>query len=132
MKTRLLLSAFLVLVITVTSFGIIGPHPVKKNVLNRDLIITNLMNGINSGNQGLRISSSYFLGELKSDEAVIPLMRILKNDENEEARIIAALSLVKIGDARGVFAIKQAIKFDSSERVKKLCSIFYQDYSSQK
>jgi len=132
MKTRFLLSALLVLVITVTSFGIVKPHPVKKNAMDRDLVITNLMNGINSGNQGLRLSSSYFLGELKSDEAVIPLMRILKSDENEEARIMAALSLVKIGDARGVFAIKQAINFDSSERVKKLCSIFYQDYTSKK
>jgi len=132
MKTRFLLSALLVLVITVISFGMVKPHPVKKNAMDRDLVITNLMNGINSGNQGLRLSSSYFLGELKSDEAVIPLMRILKSDENEEARIMAALSLVKIGDARGVFAIKQAINFDSSERVKKLCSIFYQDYTSKK
>jgi len=132
MKTRLLLSALLVLVITVTSFGVVRPYPVKKNVMNRDLVITNLINGINSGNQGLRLSSTYFLGELKSDEAVIPLMRILKSDENEEARIMAALSLVKIGDARGIFTIKQAINFDSSERVKKLCSIFYQDYTSKK
>ena len=65
---------------------------------------------------------------LKSDEAVIPLMKILKNDENEEARIMAALSLLKIKDSRGIFAIKQAIQFDESERVRKMCSIFYQDY----
>ena len=132
MKTRLLLSALLVLVITVTSFGIVRPYPVKKNAMNRDLVITNLMNGIESGNQGLRLSSSYFLGELKSDEAVIPLMRILKSDQNEEARIMAALSLIKIGDARGIFTIKQAISFDNSERVKKMCSIFYQYYLSKK
>ncbi|MDP2364087.1 MAG: HEAT repeat domain-containing protein [Ignavibacteria bacterium] len=132
MKTRLLLSAFLVLVFTIISFGITKPYSVKKNIMNRDLVITNLMNGINSENQGLKMSSSYFLGELKSEEAVIPLMKILKSDENEEARIMAALSLVKIGDARGLFAIKQAVKFDNSERVKKMCSIFYQDYLSKK
>jgi hypothetical protein len=132
MKTRLLVSALLILVITVTSFGAVKPYPVKKDAMNRDLVITNLMNGIKSGNQGLRLSSSYFLGELKSDEAVIPLMRILKSDENEEARIMAALSLVKIEDARGIFTIKQAISFDSSERVKKMCSIFYQYYLSKK
>jgi len=132
MKKRLLLSALLVLVITVTSFGFVRPNPAKKNVMNRDLVITNLMNGIESGNQGLRLSSSYFLGEMKSDEAVIPLMRILKSDQNDEARIMAALSLIKIGDARGIFTIKQAISFDNSERVKKMCSIFYQYYLSKK
>jgi hypothetical protein len=132
MKTRLLLSVFLVLVITVTSFGSIKPNPVKKDAMNRDVVITNLMNGIQSENQGLRISSSYFLGELKSGEAVIPLMRILKSDDNEESRIMAALSLLKIEDSRGLYAIKQAVNFDSSERVKKMCAIFYQDYLSKK
>ena len=68
------------------------------------------MNGINSGNQGLRMSSAYFLGEFKCDEAVIPLMKILKSDDNEESRIMSALSLLKIGDSRGIFAIKQAIQ----------------------
>jgi len=132
MKTRLLLSVFLVLVITVTSFGSIKPNPVKKDAMNRDAVITNLMNGIQSENQGLRISSSYFLGELKSGEAVIPLMRILKSDDNEESRIMAALSLLKIEDSRGLYAIKQAVNFDSSERVKKMCAIFYRDYLSKK
>ncbi len=132
MKTRILLSCFLVLSISISSFGFIIPAPAKIKKINRDLVIVNLMNGVNSGNQGLRMSSAYFLGELKSDEAVIPLMKILKSDENEEARIMAGLSLLKIKDSRGIFAIKQAIEFDGSERVRKMCSIFYQDYLSDK
>jgi hypothetical protein len=128
MKTRIILSCFFVVIISISSFGFILPATAIKSSLNRDLIITNLMNGINSGNQGLRMCSAYFLGEFKSDEAVIPLMKILKSDENEESRIMSALSLLKIGDARGLFAIKQAIQFDESERVRKMCSIFYQDY----
>lgn len=132
MKTRLFLSVFLISVFTITSFGFGNPYNAKKNTMNRDLVITNLLNGINSENHGLKMSSSYFLGELKSDEAVIPLMRILKSDKNEESRIMAALSLLKVGDSRGIFAIKQAINFDNSERVQKMCSIFYQDYLSKK
>lgn len=128
MKTRIVLVCFLILSISISTFGFITLTPAKKNSFNRDLVIINLMNGISSGNQGLRMSSAYFLGELKSDEAVIPLMRILKSDENEESRIMSALSLLKIKDSRGLFAIKQAIKFDDSERVRKMCSIFYQDY----
>lgn len=130
MKASIILSCFLVVSISFSSFGFIMPTPAKTKIINRDLVISNLINGVNSGNQGLRMSSTYFLGEMKSDEAVIPLMRILKSDENEEERIMAALSLSKIGDSRGIFAIKQAITFDNSERVKKLCSIFYQGYLS--
>jgi len=130
MKASIILSCFLVVSISFSSFGFIMPTPAKNKIINRDLVISNLLNGVNSGNQGLRMSSTYFLGEMKSDEAVIPLMRILKSNENEEERIMAALSLSKIGDSRGIFAIKQAITFDNSERVKKLCSIFYQGYLS--
>jgi hypothetical protein len=132
MKTRILLICFLVLSISISSFGFILPAPAKIKKINRDLVIVNLLNGINSGNQGLRMSSAYFLGELKADEAVIQLMKILKSDENEEARIMAGLSLLKIKDSRGIFAIKQAVEFDDSERVRKMCSIFYQDYLSDK
>lgn len=132
MKTQILLSCLLVISISISSFGFILPAPVKYKNMNRDLVIVNLMNGVNSGNQGLRMSSAYFLGELKADEAVIPLMKILKSDENEEARIMAGLSLLKIKDSRGLFAIKQAIEFDDSERVRKMCSIFYQDYLTDK
>ncbi len=132
MKAKVLSSGLLVLILTLTAFGMENPITAKSSSINRDLIIANLMNGIHSDNQGLVISSSYFLGELKSDEAVIPLMKILKSDINEEARIMAALSLSKIGDSRGIFAVKQAISFDKSERVKKMCSNFYQDFISKK
>ena len=128
MKTRIIVICFLIVTLSITSFGFVVPVPAKKNNVNRDIVITNLMNGINSGNQGLRMSSAFFLGEFKSDEAVIPLMKILKSDDNEESRIMSALSLLKIGDSRGIFAIKQAIQFDESERVRKMCSKFYQDY----
>ena len=132
MKTRIILSCLLVLGISISSFGFITTPPTKKNPLNRDLVITNLMNGVKSGNQGLRMSSVYFLGELKSDEAVLPLMKILKSEENEVERIMAGLSLLKIDDSRGIFAIKQAIKYDECERVRKMCTIFYQDHLSKK
>ena len=85
----------------------------------------NLIVGLNTDNEGLKISCTYFLGEIKSDKAVIPLMRILKSSEVEEERIAAALALVKINSDKGLFTIKQRIKFDDSERVQRMCAIFY-------
>lgn len=93
--------------------------------------IESLIMGINSYNFGLRTSSAYMLGELKCEKAVIPLLRMLKSEDREDARIVAALALLKIGNAKGIFAIKQAIRFDESRRVRKLCAAFYQAYYAQ-
>ena len=92
----------------------------------------NLIEGVETDNLGLKVSAAYYLGERKSSRGVIPLMHVLHNDESPGARIIAALSLFKIGDERGIFAIKRAIEFDKNERVRNMCAIFYQMYLSEK
>jgi len=87
--------------------------------------VKNLLMGLNSENYGLKTSSAYMLGEIKAEEAVLPLMHMLRTETNEDARIVAALALFKIDDPKGIFAVKQAIRFDNSERVRKMCSNFY-------
>jgi hypothetical protein len=118
----------LLVLLTITSLGLAAEPAKETRVLNREIVIENYLIGLESENNGLISSSSYFLGEIKSDEAVIPLMKILKNSDEEELRIAAALALLKIGDERGIFAIKRAIEFDESKRVSDICSKFYNDY----
>ena len=118
----------LVTFILLTATAIAGNAPAKKANLNRGIAIENLLIGISSENYGLRTTSAYMLGELESSEAVIKLMRMLREEKNEDARIMAALSLYKIGDARGINAIKQAIRFDDSEKVSKTSALFYHSY----
>jgi hypothetical protein len=50
------------------------------------------------------------------------------HEGEEECRVVAALALCRIGDARGTFAVKQAVRFDKSERVQKLAAWFYDQY----
>jgi hypothetical protein len=90
--------------------------------------VQNLLIGLASENDGLRRSCAFILGEIRSDEAVIPLMRALKSGTDEQTQIIAALSLCKIGDARGVFAVKQEARFSDSKKVRNSCSWFYDQY----
>lgn len=92
------------------------------------MIIKNLLVGVKSDNYGLRTSSAFLLGEFQADESVIELLGMLHNEESDDARIMAALSLLKIEDERGIFAIKQAVKYDKSERVRKICEKFYNHY----
>ena len=90
--------------------------------------VASLLIGLNSHNIGLKSSSAYMLGELRVSSAVIPLMKVLHNDENEEVRISAALALYKIGTPISIHAVKQAIKFDESKRVAELANKFYSDF----
>jgi hypothetical protein len=91
-----------------------------------DIIVENYLNGIQSNNFGLKTSSAFYLGELKSSEAVIPLLRILSNqNEDVRTRITAALSLYKIGDGRGIYRLKTTAKFDENTRLSELSERFY-------
>ena len=101
------------------------PVPKRSIQMNENQIFENLLIGAKSCNKGLCGSCVYLMGELRSQKSVIPLLSLLHNAECEEIRILAALSLCKIGDPRGIYAVRRAAIFDESERVKRLCSQFY-------
>jgi HEAT repeat protein len=111
------------------SAGVIGKG---KETLDTNRAVENYLSGLKSENNGLKTSCAYFLGELGGSESVIPLMSVLRNDESEDTRIMAALSLYKIGSALSINAVKQAIRFDDSERVRGLCEVFYKSYLMNK
>jgi len=98
----------------------------------RQNTISSLVNGLNSENLGLKSGCTYMLGELQIRTAVIPLMKILRENENEDLRIAAALALYKIGTPMAINAVKQSIRFDNSERVSKHCANFYYEYIKNK
>ena len=60
----------------------------------------NLLVGISSENKGLRLSAAYFLGEIQSEKAIIPLMAILHDSDESCARQVAALALYKINSVK--------------------------------
>ncbi len=117
----------LILIITLSTTAFAGDNPTKKYE-NSQNTVSSLIEGLKSDNTGLKTSCAYLLGELNVTEGIIPLMRLLRNDESDEVRICAALALYKIGTPISIFAVKQAIRFDESERVSKLAAKFYYDY----
>jgi len=92
----------------------------------------NYLLGLKSDNIGLRTSCAYFLGEMKSDKAVLPLLKLLRYGETDQERIFAALSLYKIGSKRGIYKIKILSESDKSERVRIVLSRLYRTYAAQK
>ena len=120
---------FLTLVILEISITYAKP---KTNVSIQQNTVESLLNGLNSENIGLKSSCAYMIGELQISKAVIPLMKMLRESENEDLRIAAALALYKIGTPMAIYAVKQAIRFDESERVSKHCANFYNDFFKNK
>jgi len=85
----------------------------------------NLLVGLQSENLGLKTSAAYYLGEFGTSRSVISLMKMLKSGETVEERISAAVALTKINTDKAIFAVKQRAKYDDSERVRRLCEVFY-------
>jgi len=129
MKSKIIL--FAVSLFLLLSFQTLPQEIADQNISAKEACIKTLLEGINSDNRGLQAGCTYMLGELCCDRSVITLLDVLHNNPSEELRILAALSLYKIGDSRGLYAIKQAIKFDESDRVSRLCKKFYSAYMKE-
>jgi hypothetical protein len=131
MKPNLLKTILLLLIFLPTSLSF-ADVPARKVLTITSNTEESLLEGLRSDNLGLKTSCAYMLGELKIKSAVIPLLRVLKEDDQEEARIAAALALYKIGTPLAIFSIKQSAKFDESKRVSNLALNFYNEYLRNK
>lgn len=98
----------------------------------KERIEENLLMGINSGNVGLQTSSAYFLGELKSSKATIPLLKLLRDGKTEEARIIAAISLYKLDSGIGMYRLKWYSVHEENELLKRNFTRIYNTYAANK
>ncbi len=129
MKTMMRIAAVAALVAAFALSGYAKGQP--EGSFNREAAENNLLIGIASDNYGLRVSAASILGDVGSTRSVVPLMRML-HDGDEGERIVAALALSRIGDGRGVFAVKQAAQFDRSEKVQRLAAWYYNEYAIPK
>ena len=91
----------------------------EKNLSDKD--VNNLIICIESENDGIRSWGVFFAGKYRVQETVIPLMKVLHEDKNIAIRKLAVHSLFRIGDNRGIFAIKGSAKHDKSKEVRELC-----------
>jgi HEAT repeat protein len=132
MKTRLLFPVILVATILFNSALFAGENKSLQVANTYETIELNRLIGLASDNEGLKVSCAFNLGEMKSQKAVIPLMAMLRDGKSDEERIIAALSLVKIGNAQGVYMVSRAAKFNDNGRVRYICEKFYNGYLLEK
>ncbi len=97
----------------------------------------NLIRALKSNSLALQSSAVEVLFDIKRSYAdftlmkgVVPLMKVLRTHPDQNTRILAALILYDIQDGRGLWAIKEASKFDGHPTVRHICgSIFRPDKS---
>jgi len=115
-------------VMLVGALAYAGPGELYRSAPDAELTEAKLLDDVTCDNCQQKENAIYDLGELRSEKAVIPLMGVLHSDADESSRIVAALALCRIGDARGTYAVKRAAQFDSSEKVRTTAAWFYNTY----
>jgi hypothetical protein len=132
MKARTFFGFLILSTLLFTTFSIAEVNKTAPKANTYEAIELNRLIGLASDNEGLRVSCAFNLGEMKSKKAVIPLMALLRDGKTCEERIIAALSLVKIGDPQGVYLVSRLAKFHDCDRTRRMCEKFYNGYLYQK
>ena len=131
--------SFLAITLVLTSINAFAGVKKKKveKTINAEAIVQNLKVGLSSDNYGLKVSSAYVLEQLiccnvitadDASDAIIPLLKILKDEKSDEARIVAALALYHLNSDRGAMIYGFAAKNDDSERFSKFSDLLYREY----
>jgi HEAT repeat protein len=127
-KSVILLASLLVIAFAIPAAS---EESVLPPTANKALIEDNLLVGMATDNPGLQRSCVLMLGKIQSTRAVVPLMDILHHKTNNNLRVAAAWALCKIGDARGVYAVKMAVTYDENTKVQATCAWYYETLVKQ-
>jgi HEAT repeat protein len=77
-----------------------------------------LLKSLKDENIGIRTSAAQLLGERKVQEAVDPLLKMLKSEKHYGARIVAAVALFNIGDQKALPELQKLAKCDKCKSVR--------------
>ena len=81
MKATMSILAAAVLIIAATTVAAAADTSTPLTAEQYARAEQNLLIGLESDNQGVKESSAYMLGEIKSAKAVVPLMKMLRSDD---------------------------------------------------
>lgn len=103
----------------------------------KSAIADNLTAAISSDNTGLQTSGALVLSDLINDaylessdasEAMIPLLKMLKEGKTDKERIAAAVALYELDSSIAIYQLRGVAVFDNNERVANACKNLYYSY----
>ncbi|HZW39520.1 MAG TPA: HEAT repeat domain-containing protein [Ignavibacteriaceae bacterium] len=90
--------------------------------------IPNLKQAVQSENTGLKKSAIYMAGKYKIAEMVEPLVNQLAKEDDDNVKVLIALSLYEIGDEKGIDAIQDLAYRENPGRVKRMTEALVYEY----
>ena len=107
-----------------------GQKPIPERAFSK-VEITNLVNGLNSENTGLKKSAVYMAGKYKVNEAVETLTEMLFEEKDPAVRLLVARALYEIGNLEGMLAVYELSKTDKNVKVRAMSKALFEDYVPQ-
>ncbi|HEX9971127.1 MAG TPA: HEAT repeat domain-containing protein [bacterium] len=105
----------LALVLTILLTNVVFAQPVEEKEYDQYLI-----KALKDENVGVRSSAAQLLGERKVVDAVDPLVKMVKSEDNSGARIVAAMALYQIGDEKALPTLKTVAAKDKNKTVRRV------------
>lgn len=103
------------------------PNSIKE-ITNHRYALENLLDGIQSENNGVKRSSIYFVGKYRISESEELLIEQLEREQNPNNKVLIALVLYKLGSDDGLNAVKKLAATDRIEKVRRMCTHIYNEY----
>jgi hypothetical protein len=132
MKTQILFIVFFFSAFALLNTGFAQLPNIPVSADKSAIIEDNYLAGLESDNRGLKVSCAFFLGDAGSEKSVIPLMKMLSESEDRGEKFVAAWSLLKIGDERGVYRVKMEAEKSDCNQLRCILDYLYKDYRLEK
>ncbi|NOZ60510.1 MAG: HEAT repeat domain-containing protein [Calditrichaeota bacterium] len=91
-----------------------------------------LIKALKDKNLGIRASAAQLLGERRAEEAMKPLLKLLKQEKCYACRIIAAQALYKIGNKSVLPELKRIMKNDRNKTVRHVVKAIVLEMEKEK
>ena len=112
---KLMIAFVLVFAVATTSFAREANHGQISALTEKN---QTLINELQNPELEKRVKAAQELGEKQVVHAVDSLIDMMQNDAEFQARIVAAMSLMEIGDVRALDAIKKQAQVDERRTVR--------------
>ncbi len=125
MRTIVAAFAMAVLLFTANNFAQSANNKINENTYRT------LYNAVKSENVGLKKSGIYQAGFYRVEVLVDELIKILRTEKREDIKILAALSLYKIGNTKGMEAVQEFAIENKPNKFNNMCKALVNQYAAE-
>jgi HEAT repeat protein len=124
-KLYFLLAAILFVLLVSESFG---QNQKVSELSKHKYALQNLVNGIQSENEGVRESSIYLAGQYRFIDTEDALIDQLKVEKDSDIKVLIGLALFRMNSDKGMNELQKLASNDENPRVRRMSLAIYNEY----